>query len=223
MIYVNEDIKNLFRIKVHEQREGFLRLDMNENPKGLPNWFFSSVINKITPEYIATYPVKDSLVTKIAKVNKLKFENVSITAGSDEAMRLIFQCFGEPGKTILTVTPTFEMYDVYANMFGMRHCAVEYESDFSVKTSKIVENITSDVAIIVLLNPNSPIGTIYEEKNVREILDQAKRVGALVLIDEAYHYFYENTLFPLIKEYDNLLIIRTFSKLFSMRIISMLP
>ena len=66
------------------------------------------------------------------------------------------------------------------------------------------------------MNPNSPIGYAYSEKDVREIIERAQDAGAIVVVDEAYHYFYAPTFMPLIREYDNLLVLRTFSKLFSM-------
>ncbi len=216
MYYVNENVKDLYRVKFHDEREKVLRLDMNENPEGLPREFFDAVASKITPEYIATYPEKDRLMELLAEHNGVDYENVSVTAGSDEAMRLIFQCFGEPGKKLLTVTPTFEMYDVYAKMFGMSHEAVEYKADFSVDIADILRAVDQGTGIVILLNPNSPIGSTYDEAAVREVVERAASVGAIVVVDEAYHYFYAPTFMPLVKEYDNLLVLRTFSKLFSM-------
>ena len=125
MYYVNDNIKDLYRVKFHDERAGVLRLDMNENPEGLPVEIVDAVLSKITPEYIATYPEKDRLMELLAEQNGLMYQNVSVTAGSDEAMRLIFHCFGQQGKKLLTVVPTFEMYGVYANMFGMEHEVVE--------------------------------------------------------------------------------------------------
>lgn len=216
MYYINPYIKDLYRVKFHDDRTNVLRLDMNENPEGLPNEIFEKIAEKITPEYIATYPQKDCLMQAIAQHNQYSCENVSITAGSDEAMRLIFQCFGQAGRDLVTVTPTFEMYDVYAKMFGMNHVAVPYQNDFTVKSSDILDSISSQTGIVILLNPNSPIGAVFHEDEVQAVIRKAQSVGAVVVIDEAYHYFYAPTFMPLIKEYDNLLILRTFSKLFSM-------
>ncbi len=216
MYYVNENIRDLYRVKFHDERAGVLRLDMNENPEGLPRQFFDSVMAKITPEYIATYPEKDRLARLLAEHNGLMCENISVTAGSDEAMRLIFQCFGEQGKKLLTVTPTFEMYDVYAKMFGMKHETIEYKADFTVDITDILQAVDEETGIVILLNPNSPIGSTYEEAAVRKVVEQAASAGAIVVVDEAYHYFYEPTFMPLMKEYDNLLVLRTFSKVFSM-------
>lgn len=216
MYYVNENIKELYRVKFHDERSGVLRLDMNENPEGLPKKVFDAVMSKITPEYIATYPEKDRLMMLLAEHDRIAYETISVTAGSDEAMRLIFHCFGQPGKKLLTVTPTFEMYGVYAKMFGMKHEMVGYKEDFSIDPGEILQAIDADTGIVILLNPNSPIGYTFHENHVREIIERAQKAGAIVVIDEAYHYFYTPTFMPLIKEYDNLFVLRTFSKLFSM-------
>lgn len=215
MYYINPQIENLYRVKFHDHRGGVLRLDMNENPEGLPEDFVESVKGKLTPEFLATYPEKDTLAGLLAQHNQVEVQNISITSGSDEAMRLIFQCFGEPGKTLVTVTPTFEMYDVYSKMFGMDHRTAEYNRDFTLSLDRVLSCIDSDTGLVVLLNPNSPIGACWTEQEARTVIEKASEVGAVVVVDEAYHYFYSSTFLPMALEYENLIVLRTFSKLFS--------
>lgn len=216
MYYVNKNIKELYRVKSKEDRSQVLRLDMNENPTGLPLEFVEKVKEKITPELLATYPMKENLIDVIAEHDEIGHNNITVTAGSEEAMRLIFQCFAQEGRSLLTVFPTFEMYDVYSKMFGMQHETVEYKSDFSVSADEIMNKINENTGLVILLNPNSPIGTTYTSNEFECIIQKAAQVNAIVVIDEAYHYFYENTQIDLIKKYKNVLILRTFSKLCSM-------
>lgn len=215
MYYVNKNVKDLYRVKYHDERGKVLRLDMNENPQGLPQDFVEEVKKKITPEFLATYPEKDRLLSEIARHNNIKEENITITCGSDEAMRLIFQCFGEEGKSVVTVTPTFEMYDVYCKMFGMNHVMTEYEDDFSMPVEKVLNSIDETTGIVVMLNPNSPIGTAFNEQEIERIIEKAAAMNAIIVVDEAYHYFYKKTFMSYINQYDNLIVLRTFSKLFS--------
>lgn len=215
MYYVNPNVRDLYRVKCHDIRDGILRLDMNENPGGLPRDFVEEVKARITPEFLATYPVKDRLAELLAQHNGVSVGNITITSGSDEAIRLIFQCFGEPGKQVLTVTPTFEMYDVYAQMFGMEHVTAEYRPDFSLSLENMLSQISRKTGMVVLLNPNSPIGACWSEKDVRTVIERAAEAGAVVVVDEAYHYFCSGTFMPLVQEYGHLLVLRTFSKLFS--------
>jgi histidinol-phosphate aminotransferase len=78
-----------------------------------------------------------------------------------------------------------------------------------------LEAINDNTRIIVLLNPNNPMGNVYTEQEVQQIIEKAKSVNALVIIDEAYHYFYPKTFLSLALENDNVALLRTFSKLFS--------
>lgn len=215
MYYVNENIKNLYRIKFHDSRSQVLRLDMNENPEGLPEVFVEEIKKKITPSFLATYPEKSELTTVISEHNNIKANQITLTAGSDEAIRLIFQCFGEEGKTLLTVSPTFELYDVYSKMFGMKHITADYDREFNISIDDILSLMNEEVGMVILLNPNSPIGNVFLLDGVEAVIKKAQSMGIIVIIDEAYHYFYKSTFIDLIKEYDNVIVLRTFSKLCS--------
>ena len=105
------------------------------------------------------------------------------------------------------------MYDVYSKMFGMGHVMAEYNEDYSLSVDKALDLITENTGLVILLNPNSPIGACWNDADARAIIEKAASVGAVTVVDEAYHYFYPNTFMPLINEYDNLLVLRTFSKL----------
>lgn len=214
-MYINESIKNLYRVKFHDERGDALRLDMNENPGGLPFAFVEEVKRKLTPEYLSTYPEKDRLVNLIAEHNNIQPNSVTVTNGSDEAMGLAFRCFGKPASNLVTVAPTFEMYGVYAGMNGLEHKTVDYKDDFTLDVKALIDAIDSSTSMVVILNPNSPIGVVYSEAEARAIIKKARAVGAVVLIDEAYHYFYKRTFIPFITEYDNVLVLRTFSKICS--------
>lgn len=214
-MYVNENIKNAFRVPQPEGRGKYIRLDQNENSDGLPKWLFDSVMNKVTPEFLAIYPEESVPTEKYAKLLGLEKDNVTLTDGSTVGMGYIIKVFGEPKKKILCVTPSFAMYEVYAKMVGMSVEQIKYESDFSFKIENIVSRINKDTGIVVLVNPNMPVGNVYSKDEIETIISKAKENDALVIIDEAYYYFYDHTSIDLIKKYDNVVIIRTFSKMLS--------
>lgn len=216
MYYVNEDIKNCVRIFPEQGRYDYARYDMNENPEGLPKEFVDEVLKEITPEFLATYPEHDKFRKMYADYLGVKPENVAVTNGSDMAIRFVMEVFAEKGSSVVTVTPSFEMYAVNCSMLGLRHVPVAYEADMTMDADKIVAAIDETTDIVALLNPNNPIGTVYTEEEARKIIERAREVGAVVIVDEAYHYFYKHTFLPLIREYDNVVVLRTFSKLFSL-------
>jgi histidinol-phosphate aminotransferase len=191
-------------------------LDQNENPDGLPKWLFDSVMEKVTPEFLAIYPEETIPTTKYAHLVGLKKENVTFTAGSTVGMGYVIKVFGEPGKDILTVTPSFAMYEVYAEMVGMNVVNLKYEDDFTFKVENTLNSINENTGIVVLVNPNMPVGNVYSKEDIKMIIEKAQENNATVIIDEAYYYFYDKASIDLIKEYNNVFVLRTFSKMLSM-------
>ena len=215
MPYVNEKIKNTIRVPQPEGRGAYIRLDQNENPDGVPKWLFDSVMEKVTPEFLAIYPEETIPTEKYAKMLGLEKENVTLTDGSTVGMGYVIKVFGEPGKDILCVTPSFAMYEVYAEMISMNVRNLKYENDFSYKIENTLNAISENTGIVVLVNPNMPVGNAYSREEIVSIINKARQYNAAVIIDEAYYYFYDKTSIDLIKEYDNVFVLRTFSKMLS--------
>ena len=213
--YVNNSIQNTPRIFPKQGRGSFHRYDANENPEGLPKEFVDSVLEELTPEYLAMYPEPERFIGKYADYLGVGKENVYCTNGSDHGIRVLLEIFGEPCKEVVTVSPTFEIYWVCCSLLGLKHKPVPYKADFTIDVSSILHAITTDTRVVVLLNPNSPIGNLYTDEEVQMIVDKAKQLGAIVILDEAYHYFYDKTFLHFAMENDNVVLLRTFSKLMS--------
>lgn len=215
-IHVNSYIANTTRIFPAQCRYGKLRCDMNENPEGLPKEFVDSVLSEITPEFLAIYPEPDRFLRKYADFVGVKFENLMCTNGSDMAIRYLLETFGEVGKEVVTVSPSFEMYWVNCNILGYKHVPVAYEPDLTLKIEKVIAAINENTRVVVLLNPNNPVGNVYSIDDFQAVQSRANEVGALVIIDEAYHYFYSKTFLKEALAAPNVVVLRTFSKLMSL-------
>ena len=215
MYYVDPIIKGFLRTRQPEGRGAYIRLDQNENPDGVPQWLFDEAMKKVTPEYLSIYPEDTLLTTKYAEHFGLKLENVTLTDGSVVAMGYVIKVFGEPGKNLICATPTFGMYKVYADMQGMNTVFVHYEKDYTFNIEKILEQIDGNTSLVSLVNPSMPIGNVYSGDEIRRVVLKAREYGAQVIIDEAYYYFYDKSSLDLIREFDNVIILRTFSKMFS--------
>lgn len=222
-MYIKPWIKDIVRIGGQQGRYGFLRLDMNENPGGLPKELVEEVKKELTPEYLAMYPeesrmkelLADYLNRESAPV-RLSEENLCLTNGSDMCIRYLYEVFAEPGSKVVTVAPSFEMYRIYAEVFGLNHCPVALGEHFQLPVEEILSAITEDTDLVVLLNPNNPLGRPYTEEEFDRIAEKASQVGALVIVDEAYHYFYRHTFLHQVEKWDHVVVIRTFSKLLSL-------
>lgn len=228
--YINPYIKSTERIFPSQGRAEYLRLDMNEGIKGLPKEFVDDVLTEITPEFLTTYPEPDRFLKKYSQFIDMPVEGLMATNGTDMAIRYILETFGEPGKDVVTVTPTFEMYRINCSILGLNHVPVPYEEvmndkpsnsvdttkKFVINIDSVCEHITDNTRIVVLLNPNNPIGDTYSKEQARRIIECAAEHNAVVLIDEAYHYFTDESLLSLVKEHGNIIVMRTFSKVMSL-------
>lgn len=215
MYYINENVKNTVRIFPEQGRYQYHRYDMNENPEGLPKNFVDSVMQEITPEFLAVYPEPDRFLKKYASYIGAEYENVLTTNGSDSAIRYLLEIFCEKGKEVLTVSPSFEMYAVNCSILGLKHKMVSYKEDLSLDINEIIESITEETDVVVLLNPNNPIGNVYTEDELERIIKKAESCEAIVIIDEAYYYFHKKTFLSYALKEKNVVVLRTFSKLFS--------
>ena len=214
--HVNKNIAATLRVFPPQGRYGKLRYDMNENPEGLPKEFVDSVLKEISPEFLAIYPEPDRFLRKYADFVGAKFENLMCTNGSDMAIRYLLETFGEVGKEVVTVAPSFEMYWVNCNILGYKHVPVAYEPDFTLKIENVIAAINENTRVVVLLNPNNPVGNVYSIKEFEAVRNRAEEVGALVIVDEAYHYFYSKTFLKEALASPNVVVLRTFSKLMSL-------
>ena len=141
MYYINESVLKLNRIFDQNSREGYLRLDLNENPTGLPIDFIKNVLNDVDQEFISKYPETEEFQKKLADFIKVNPNQICLTNGSAEAIRHIFEVYSRPNGKIVSVAPSYAMYEVYANMYGRKHVGVPYDDDFTISIDKIIEAI----------------------------------------------------------------------------------
>jgi histidinol-phosphate aminotransferase len=213
MIHAKRHLVNIHRVhsKTYSRRH-FLRLDMNEGFEGLPEPFIRNVLNDIRHPFLAMYPEYQSLIKKIAKHNGCKPENICLSNGSDGAIKYIFDAYISSGDSVLLTDPTFAMYPIYCALFKARALTVQYQRDLSFPTERFIRKL-KNVKMAVLVNPNNPTGSIVPPDDVMTIIKIAHSRGIILLADEAYFYYYPHTVIDLISRFDNLIVLRTFSKL----------
>jgi len=193
-----------------------LWLDKNECADSDMNKIVTQTLSKIPAEAIFSYPVLDVLYGKVASFSDVLPENILLTAGSDGAIRACFESCIQSGDSIVLSRPTFAMYDVYSKIYGAKVTWLDYEKSPKGPILE-VDNVVSVIKetkpkMVCLPNPDSPTGTIFSLIDLRKIIDSAKDTGALILIDEAYHPIYQETVVPWIYECKHLVVVRSFSK-----------
>lgn len=216
MHYRNSTIENLERIFDQNERKDYLRLDLNENPGGLPEDFIKSVLAKVTPQFVSQYPETKHFTEVLAKHLGASNDNICLVNGSAEGIRYIIQAFSSKNGRIVGVVPSYFMFQVYSEMYDRTFVKVPYENDLSMNIDNIISELTDDTQILVLLNPNNPMGNTYTEEEFEKIFQVCRDKEITLLIDEAYHYFYPKTFIKYALNNRFVFVTRTFSKLFSM-------
>jgi histidinol-phosphate aminotransferase len=131
--------------------------------------------------------------------------------GSDELIQLLAMAVNKPGAVLLSVEPSFVMYKMIATFLGMRYVGVPLANDFSLDLPAMLDAIKRDQpALIFLAYPNNPTGNLFSKSDIQQIVAAAP---GLVVVDEAYYAFAEDSFIPYLADYPNLLVMRTFSKL----------
>ena len=216
MYYLDSKIENLYRIFDQNERKDYLRLDLNENPGGLPQEFINKVLEGITPQFVAQYPETLHFTEVLANFLGTDIHHLCLVNGSAEGIRYIIQAFTSPEGRIVGVVPSYFMFQVYSEMYGRTFVKVPYNDDLTMDVNSIIDALTEDTQLLILLNPNNPMGNVYSEEEFERVLKAADEKKINVLIDEAYHYFYPGTFIKYALNREHVFVTRTFSKLFSL-------
>lgn len=216
MYYLNPNIKDLNRIFDQNERKDYLRLDLNENPGGLPEVFIKKVLNQVTPQMISQYPETLHFTEVLAKHLHTNIENICLVNGSAEGIRYIIQAFTAPKGKIVGVVPSYFMFQIYSEMYGRDFIQVPYHEDLTISVEDIISHLSEETQMLILLNPNNPMGNVYSEEEFKCIFKACQEKEITLLIDEAYHYFYPKTFIDYALGSRHVFVTRTFSKLFSM-------
>jgi histidinol-phosphate aminotransferase len=206
--------------KGSERNPDLLWLDKNENSDPALNEITRRVLAEVDPRNLYSYPESAELYRKLAAYLDLAPENLLLAAGSDGAIRSVFEAYVERDDRIVHTVPTFAMYPVYARMYGAKRIGLEYARS-SREPLLLVDSVVKAISeaqprVVCLPNPDSPTGTVFEPEDLRRIIEAAGEVGAVMLVDEAYHPFYPETVVPWVGEYPHLVVARTFAKAWGM-------
>lgn len=189
---------------------------MNENPEGLPQEFIDKVLKDITLEFVAQYPETLEFTEVLTAYLGTDISHICLTNGSAESIRHIIETFTSPNGRIVGVTPTYAMFEVYPKMYGRNYVPVHYTEKLQMPIGNIIKELTSDTEMLILLNPNNPMGNTYTDGEFKWLFDVAKAKEITILIDEAYMYFYPHSFIDYAMWYEHIFVTRTFSKLFSL-------
>ncbi len=192
-----------------EGRSDKLRLDFNENTTGCSP-AVRRALAKLTTKQLAMYPEYQGPTRRIARYFGVHPEELLLTNGGDDALRVFFDTFVEPGTSILICEPTFPMYRYYAEIYDARISVLRYGSEMEFPLEGVIAALRKKPRVLFIANPNNPTGTLLQGEELRRILKAATHTA--VVVDEAYAEFSRFTAIPSIRKNSQLFVARTFSK-----------
>lgn len=197
---------------------GKIALRYNENPYGPSPGALRAAADAAAMG--AYYPdaMQDELLNKIAASNGLTLQNMVLSSGSNEALQAAFVALGKQGKIVLP-SLTYSDHLAYSRRMGVELVSVPLKSDLSIDLDRIAAAVDDKVSLVYICNPNNPTGLTLDGDTLR---DFCRTVGkkATILIDEAYNEITDRptytSMIDLVREDENIIVMRTFSKIFGM-------
>ncbi len=182
--------------------EALVFLDANENP-------FNKPYNRY-PD-----PLQRELKSKIAALKNTPESQLFLGNGSDEPIDLLFRAFCEPGEdNIISINPTYGMYQVAADINNIQVRKVSLDKDFQINPESIINKSDKNTKLVFLCSPNNPTGNSLKKDSIIRVVEN---FDGIVVLDEAYIDFaIEKSLLPDLEKYPNLVILQTFSKAWGM-------
>jgi histidinol-phosphate aminotransferase len=192
-----------------EGRRGKIRLDFNENTHGCSG-AARKALARLSAKEIATYPEYAEPTRKLARYFDVRPDELLLTNGGDDALRVFFDTFVEPGSHILICEPTFPMYRYYAEIAGARVEALQYGRDMEFPFAETLAALRKRPRLFFIANPNNPTGMVVNSADILKLLSATAHT--VVVLDEAYAEFAVETAVPWVRRYPHLFVARTFSK-----------
>ena len=186
--------------------EEIIRLNANENPYG-PSPKVSDAVAQVDYS-IYPDPEQRRVREAISDFTSIPIERLIVGAGSDEIIDLVFRLVMELGDQIVDSDPTFGMYRFDAAVNGVETVLVQRDDAFELDVKAITSAIDKRTKVIFICSPNNPTGNVASHEQIKALLD----TGLLVVVDEAYWEFSQQTVAPMVYDHDNLIVLRTLSK-----------
>ena len=211
--WIRPVIKNIQAYQVADA-SGLIKLDAMENPYPLSADLKAKLQVKLSEAALNRYPdpSASALSKKLRQVMQLPEDKAIVLGnGSDELIQMLAMAVAEEGVCLMSFEPGFVMYKMIADFVGMKYIGVPLDENFLLDMESIRLAIKQyKPAIIFIAYPNNPSANCYKKNDIEEIISIAP---GMVVLDEAYHPFAQSSFMNRLAEFDNLLVMRTVSKM----------
>lgn len=193
-------------------RNKTINLDLNENLFGCAPEVLEA-LKHINEKWIRTYPQTNTFEQKYARTLGLEATQVLATNGADAGIELVIKSL-QSDITIITPSPTFKMYEIIAEWYGIPVIRINYKSLNRFPSEEILREMKQPGRVLFMANPDSPVGRWLSPEEIAMIAEEAS--PNLVVVDETYYHFAGQSAVSLIKTYPNIIFLHSFSKAYGL-------
>jgi histidinol-phosphate aminotransferase len=193
-----------------------VKINQNENPWDTPARIKEETQRRLETREWSRYPdfVPEGLHLKLAEFSGWRADGIIAGNGSNELIQALLMVTVGPGKRVLISEPTFALYRQISTVLGGEVISVALSAALSYDTGALQKTVTDlEPDVTIVCSPNNPTGCVLSDQDLRALLESTP---GLIIVDEAYHEFAEHSVVPLLNEYTNLVVLRTFSKAMAM-------
>ncbi|MGD1913135.1 MAG: histidinol-phosphate transaminase [Rivularia sp. (in: cyanobacteria)] len=211
---INNHIKDLKpRVADAARNNHVIYLDRNELPLPPSPHVIQAIAD--TAATVNRYPdtLGEPLRKVLAEYAGVSEKEIIIGNGSDDLIELVAKVFIAPQKEVLIPNPTFLVYSLVTQIMGGNPIVIKRTDNFDLNIQEIIDKVTLATKVIFIANPNNPTGNLVDRDDILKIVNS---VDCLVVVDECYYEMSQETVADLVNQYDNLLVLRSFSKSFGL-------
>jgi histidinol-phosphate aminotransferase len=217
---VQKEVRNLscYEVQTILKRkfgEKIVKMDFNENFA-----MSNEIIEKLLLEACRSVDVRayppargSEAVKAVSGFLGFSESEVSVANGADEIMDLLMKVFVRRGSKVLVVDPTFPMYAFFTELYGGETVTTMLKLDFTLDVDAILEKADKDTRLLFICSPNNPTGNQFREADIKRLLQE---FNGVVAVDEAYGDFARYSVINWVRDFDNLAVLRSFSKAFGL-------
>ena len=219
MYHIKPYLKNLERLRAGSYRDvsSGLFLDRNERSVSHDSKLIEALLDHLRGVNFGLYPELEPFYQKLSAWLDISVNQIYVTEGVSGAIKSLVETLTIPGKhNIVFPYPTFALYPVYCEMFNVEPRIVGYTRSYELDYQSLIDSIDLDTAIVFLPNPNMPIEGTLSINEIVNLAEQCNKYETILAVDEVYYPFGGPTTIDLINEYENIFVMRSFSKAFGL-------
>jgi len=167
---------DLHRVREPGDQPELVRLNRNERQAPLPQWFVDRISRSLTSSLLTGYPITDSLYEQLSLHLGVEQQQLLLTAGSDAAVKAVFHAYVRPGDSVVLLSPSYAMYEVYAQMFQARVRQITFNERLELDRDELLGSLDRGVRLVMIANPNQPTGTLLRQDLLLELLERSTSV-----------------------------------------------